>query len=265
MGAGLPGGHQLRPCQDPGERQARRDALGHDQDVRLDVPVLDREHLAGPPEAGLDLVGDEQDPVLAGDLAEPRQEPRRRHDVAALAEDRLDDDRRDAVRVDELVERQVELGLPVARAGVRGVRAAGRPVAVRVGGVVDGAGQRLEGAAVDVLGGRQRHRLGRPAVVAVAERHDRRPAGRHAGELDRRLDRLGAGVRQERLPRAARAGPCAAGRRAAGRARGTGCSAGRGAASPPAPRPPPRPADGRGRCWSRRSRTSSRGSARRRG
>ena len=78
----------------PGQRQAGRDALGHDQDVRLHVPVLDREHLAGPPEPGLDLVGDEQDPVLAGDLAEARQEARRRDDVAALAEDRLDDDRR---------------------------------------------------------------------------------------------------------------------------------------------------------------------------
>ena len=122
VGAGLPGGHQLGPCQDPGEWQARRDALGHDQDVGLDVPVPDREHLAGPPEPGLDLVGDEQDAVLAGDLAEPWQEPRRRHDVAALAEDRLEDDRGDVLRVDELVERQVELGLPVARARVRGVR-----------------------------------------------------------------------------------------------------------------------------------------------
>ena len=127
------------PGQDPGQRQAGRDALGHDQDVGLDVPVLDREHLAGPPEPGLDLVGDEQDAVLAGDLAQPRQEPRRRHDVAALAEDRLDDDRRDLVRVDELVERQVELGLPVAGARVGRVGAAGRPVAVRVGRVVDGA------------------------------------------------------------------------------------------------------------------------------
>ena len=51
--------------QDAGQRQAGRDALGHDEDVRLDVPVLDREHLAGAPEPGLDLVGDEQDAVLA--------------------------------------------------------------------------------------------------------------------------------------------------------------------------------------------------------
>ena len=58
-------GHQLLAGEDPGQRQPRGDALGHDQDVGLDVPVLDREHLAGPPEPGLDLVGDEQDAVLA--------------------------------------------------------------------------------------------------------------------------------------------------------------------------------------------------------
>ena len=70
--------------------------------------------------------------------------PGRRHDVAALAEDRFDDDRRHPVRVDELVEGQVELGLPVAGAGIGGVRTAGSAVAVRVGRVVDGPGQRLE-------------------------------------------------------------------------------------------------------------------------
>ena len=109
----------------------------------------------------------------------------------------------DPVRVDELVEGQVELGLPVAGARLGRVGAAGGSIAVRVGRVVDGARQRLERAAVDVLGRRERHRLGRPAVVAVAEGQDRRPAGRDPRELDRGLDRLRARVRQERLPRPA--------------------------------------------------------------
>ena len=78
--------------------------------------------------------------------------------------------------------------------------AAGGPVAVRVGRVVDGAGQRLEVAAVDVLGRRQGHRLGGPPVVAAAEAKDHRPAGRDPGQLDRRLDRLRAAVREERTP-----------------------------------------------------------------
>ena len=94
-------------------------------------------------------------------------------------------------------------GLPVARAIGRCVGAAGRSVAVRIGRVIDGARQRLEGGAIDVLGGREGHRLGRPAVVAVAERQDRRAAGRDPRELHGRLDRLRARVRQERLPRTA--------------------------------------------------------------
>ena len=201
MRARLPLGHDVLPGDDPGQGQPGGDALGHDQDVRLHVPVLDGEHRAGPSEAGLDLVGDEQDAVLTGDLAEPWQEAGRWHDVAAFAQDGLDDDRGHTVRVDELVERQVELGLPVARAGVGRMGPAGGPVAVRIGRVVDGAGKGLEGGSIDVLGGREGHRLGRPAVVAVAERQDRGSAGRGAGQLDRGLDRLGARVRQERLPR----------------------------------------------------------------
>ena len=57
-----------RPCAPSGH--ARRDALGRQQDVGLDAPVLDRPHLAGPSGAGLDLVGDEQDPVLVADPAQ---------------------------------------------------------------------------------------------------------------------------------------------------------------------------------------------------
>ena len=55
---GRRGVEELPAGEDPRQRQARRDALGDDEDVRLDVPMADREQLAGPPEAGLDLVGD---------------------------------------------------------------------------------------------------------------------------------------------------------------------------------------------------------------
>ena len=83
------------------------------------------------------------------------------------------------------------------------VAATGRPVAVRVGRVVDGPGERFERPAVDVLGRGERHRLGGPAVIAVAEREDGRSSGGDPRQLDRRLDRFGARVRQERLPRSA--------------------------------------------------------------
>ena len=73
---------------DPRQRQARGDALGHDHDVGHDAAPLDGEEAAGAAVAGLDLVGDQQDAVLVGNLAQRRQERRRWDDVAALAEDR---------------------------------------------------------------------------------------------------------------------------------------------------------------------------------
>ena len=79
----------------------------------------------------------------------------------------------------------------------------GRPIAVRERRVVDAARQRLEGRAVRVLGRREGHRLRRPAVEPAAEREDDRTTGRDPRELDRGLDRLGARVGQERLPRTA--------------------------------------------------------------
>ena len=48
--------------------------------------MVDREHLAGATEAGLHLVGDEQDAVCSAALDDPVDERRRRRDVAALAE-----------------------------------------------------------------------------------------------------------------------------------------------------------------------------------
>ena len=119
VGARLPGVEEGPLREDPGEGKPGGDPLGHDDDVGVDAPVLDREQPPGAAESRLDLVRDQEDPMFAGDLAESWQEPRRRDHVAALAEHGLDDDGRHLLRVDELVERQVELGLPVARAGRR--------------------------------------------------------------------------------------------------------------------------------------------------
>ena len=69
----------------------------HDH-VGTDAVVLDREHLPGSAEAGLHLVGDEQDAVLVADLGEAAEERHRRGEVAALAEHGLDDHRRGLVR-----------------------------------------------------------------------------------------------------------------------------------------------------------------------
>ena len=48
--------------------------LPETSEIGLDpLVVLDRPHRAGPPHAGLHLVGDVEDPVLAAELGEPRQ------------------------------------------------------------------------------------------------------------------------------------------------------------------------------------------------
>src|SRR4029453_18524074 len=74
------------------------DEVGHD------VLVLDREPAAGPAHAALDLVGDEHDVVLGAKVDETLDEPRRRDDEAALALDRLEDDRGHVVLADVLVD-----------------------------------------------------------------------------------------------------------------------------------------------------------------
>ena len=77
------------------ERQPARDRLGDRHQVRLDAVVLHREELARAAEAGLHLVGDQDDPVLVADPAEAVDELGRSDDEAALALHRLEDDRGD--------------------------------------------------------------------------------------------------------------------------------------------------------------------------
>ena len=58
--------------------------------------------LPGAAHARLHFVDDEQHAVLRRELAQPLEERCRRHDVAALALNRLDDDRRDLVGRDQV-------------------------------------------------------------------------------------------------------------------------------------------------------------------
>ena len=134
------------------------------------------------PMPALHLVEHQQDAVAIGDRAQPAQELRRRHDVAAFAQHRLDDDRRDVVGRGHRREQLLDAG----------------GVAVRR--VIHAGQQRPEAPPVLRLARGQRQRPERPAVKAAAERDDARPPGVVARQLDRRLDRLGARVGQERLP-----------------------------------------------------------------
>ena len=77
---------------------ARVHALGEGQHVRHHAVVLGREPRAGPPEAGHDLVEDEEDPVLVAERPQTADEPIRRDDEARAADDRLEKDRGDVLR-----------------------------------------------------------------------------------------------------------------------------------------------------------------------
>src|SRR5205823_6219311 len=61
-------------------------------------PVLDRQEVAGATHAALDLVRHQQDAVLQGQIAQPRKEVVRWHEIAALALDRLHEHGGDALR-----------------------------------------------------------------------------------------------------------------------------------------------------------------------
>ena len=123
------------------------------------------------------------------------QEALRRHDEAALALDRLDDDRRRVVLAD--------LGVDLVGDGAQGllgaVLGAARP-AVGVGHrhAVELVGERPEAVLVGHVLGGQAHREVGAAVVGVVEGDDRRAAGGVAGDLHGVLDGLGAGVEQRR-------------------------------------------------------------------
>ncbi|EGJ74420.1 putative 4-aminobutyrate transaminase [Streptomyces sp. Tu6071] len=196
--AGVRGVHDLgAPCH-RGEREAAGDALGGRDQVGDDALVLAREPLARTAEAGLDLVGDEDDAVLCRELAQRRQEALRRLDEAALAEHGLDDDGGDVVRADLL--RDLVDGL---RGGLgAGVLRTGRPaVRVRDGYAVDLGREGAEALLVRHVLGRQRHREVGPAVVAVVEDDDRLALRVRAGDLDSVLDGLGTRVEERGLLR----------------------------------------------------------------
>ncbi len=138
---------------------------------------------AGPAAAGLDVVDDQQDVVAAADLGEAAHPFEARHVQPAFALQGLDDDRRRAVE---------------ARAGVaqHAVEKAERiePFAheavVRHRGAV--AERDARAGALERVGG-QRQRPQGHAVEAVGEAEDAAAPGHLAGELERGLDRVGAG------------------------------------------------------------------------
>src|SRR5439155_6499197 len=162
--------------------------------VRLHTRVLDGEELARAAEAGLDLVDDQQHAVPVAEFAEAAHEVQRRRNEATLTKDRLDDDRRDTLRRDLRLEEVLKVGH----------RRLGGPSPIRVWEwrLVDlcRVGSEVLLVRLDAAGEAEGEE--RAAVKAAAEADHRRPPGRRAGDLDRVLDRLGAGAEEDGLLRA---------------------------------------------------------------
>ena len=177
-----PGGHPLgrlagRQARADGEAAAQR--LGERHDVGRNAGTLVGEQLAGAPHAGLHLVEDQQQAMLVAQLAQ-RLEERRLDDAhAALAHDRLDQNRR----------------------GLGADRAFGR-VEIAERHLIEAVDHRAEPFEIFLLsaGGERRQRA---AVEGALESDDavtfrltvrRLVFARH---LDRAFHRLGAGIAEE--------------------------------------------------------------------
>ena len=197
MRAGRPR-HDVGARRRHAERQARGDPFGDRDHVWPHARVLDREHLPAASHPRLHFVGDEQDAVLLRQLAEPLDELIRRHDVATLALNWLDDERRHLVRGHQM-QKNLILDEVEAFSGAVVRRQADRAaVAVGVRRMIDAGHHRAEALALNRLARRQRQRAQRPAVKAAEKRDDVVAPGRVAGELDARLDRFGPGVAEKR-------------------------------------------------------------------
>ena len=122
-------------------------------------------------------------PCLSQIPRRPWQEAVLGDDVAALALDRLDEDRRDLAGRDELVEQDLVEPAQVVDLAERGV--------------VDAGQQRPEAGVVLGLGGGQRHAPYVRPWKAPRKATTYWPPRGVAGELDGRLDDLGAGVAEE--------------------------------------------------------------------
>ena len=174
--------HHLVVGQDRRDRiEPAGQRLAHDHHVRPHALVLTGEELARTAQAGLDLVRDEQDLLLATDLLDLLEIALGRDDDPALTLDRLDEDAHH-VGVDRLAQ-----CLDVAVGQQREARREGaEPFLVRlfVGEADDG-----RGASVEVAGEDQNLGLVFLDALDVVAPFSRR--------LDRRLDGLRAGVHRQ--------------------------------------------------------------------
>ena len=156
--------------------------------------MLSAPELSGPPEAGLHLVDHQQDAVPVGALAQSCEEPLVGGHVPALTQHRLDEERGGVGGRGQRLQDVVQLREREVRCLLDGPAEVG---GVRERRHVHAGHQRREPGAELRAGRRQRRRRDRATVETAVEHDDVRPAGRLAGQPQRRLDRLAARVGEE--------------------------------------------------------------------
>src|ERR1700693_1982918 len=97
-------GRDFLRYQHGSHRQATRQRLGEGEHVGNDAGGFVREKMPGAPEPALDLVENEGDLSFRGQLAKALQEIRIENADSALALNRLDDDRRDCLLIENRLE-----------------------------------------------------------------------------------------------------------------------------------------------------------------
>src|SRR5918911_4487314 len=107
--------HELRLAAHRRKGEASAERLPRHEQVGLHLEVLDRPDATGPAAAALHFVGDVHDAVLLAELPQASDELAWHRDEAAFALHGLEDDARDRLRIDVLLEEQLEAGESVFR------------------------------------------------------------------------------------------------------------------------------------------------------
>ncbi len=175
--------HDVAPREKQGYRQdAAAERLAQNQAVRVHVLVFTRQQFPGPAEAGLYLIGNQQDVMLAAQLGCSSEITLRRNDDTALSLDRLHQESRRIV-VDRRFERRNIAIVDEPESG----RERAEPLLIL--GLIGHRDDRDRAAVEVVLAGDDLGLVLRDALDRV---------GPLAGGLDRGLDRLGTGVHRQR-------------------------------------------------------------------
>ena len=182
-------GDFLRSGAEAERHIGRGDALGCDEDVGLDVPVVDGKPLAGATPAGHDFVGDQEHAVLVADFADLREVLVGWDEDAVGADDGLHDDGGDVGLVADHVLDVVSAGDAALRVGV--LDGAAEAVDLRPEDDAWAFATGLHRPATRIT--RRSDATGGRAMVAAVARDDLRFARVHAGDLKGCLVGLGAG------------------------------------------------------------------------